>query len=67
VLPAQAARGAQRVESLQHRRSEVVFECFLTEAEKARLLGAMRQVIEQRVRTMGIAVAPEDPPYFYVG
>jgi CRISPR-associated protein Cas2 len=58
-----------------------VFECFLTEAEKIRLIWEIRTVIhpdEDRfflipietrspVRTLGIAVAPEDPPYYYAG
>lgn len=58
-----------------------VFECFLTEAEKARLIAEMREVIDSRedrfflipiemrsrVRTLGIAVAPEDPPFYYAG
>ncbi|GIU76153.1 MAG: CRISPR-associated endoribonuclease Cas2 1 [Bryobacteraceae bacterium] len=58
-----------------------VFECFLTEAEKQRLIGEMREVIEPRedrfflipiemrspVRTLGIAVPPEDLPFYYAG
>lgn len=58
-----------------------VFECFLTPAERRRLLDDMREVIEpgedrflmirldprSRVHTLGIAVAPEDPPFFYHG
>ena len=58
-----------------------VFECFLTDAEKQRLIGEMREVIEPRedrfflipiemrspVRTLGIAVPPEDPPFYYAG
>ncbi|MGB9611114.1 MAG: CRISPR-associated endonuclease Cas2 [Bryobacteraceae bacterium] len=58
-----------------------VFECFLTEAEKQRLIGEMREVIDARedrfflipiemrspVKTLGIAVPPEDPPFYYAG
>lgn len=58
-----------------------VFECFLTEAEKQRLIREMREVIDPRedrfflipvemrspVRTLGIAVPPEDPPFYYAG
>lgn len=58
-----------------------VFECFLTEAEKERLIREMSLVlhpaedrfflipIEMRspVRTLGIAVAPADPPFYYAG
>lgn len=57
------------------------YECFLTEGEKARLLQDMAQVLDEdqdsfmlvrldpraRVLTLGVAVAPEDPPYFYCG
>ncbi len=58
-----------------------VFECFLTEAERATLLAEISEVIERgedsfllvrldprsRVRTLGIAVPPEDTPFFYFG
>lgn len=58
-----------------------VFECFLTQGERRQLLGEMREVIEfgedrfllirldprSRVRTLGIAIEPEDPPFFYHG
>lgn len=58
-----------------------VFECFLTQAEKENLLEEVREVIDpgedrfillrldprSRVRTLGIAVAPSDPEFFYVG
>ena len=58
-----------------------VFECFLTEAEKERLGEEMREGIEPNedrfflipvemrspVRVLGIAVAPEDPPFYYAG
>lgn len=58
-----------------------VFECFLTPAERARLLEEIGEVIETSedsfillrldprsdVRTLGIAVPPTDPPFFYHG
>ncbi|MCS7042810.1 MAG: CRISPR-associated endonuclease Cas2 [Bryobacteraceae bacterium] len=58
-----------------------VFECFLTEAEKNRLIREMKDVIDPRedrfflipvemrspVRTLGIAIPPEDPPFYYAG
>ncbi|RMD68093.1 MAG: CRISPR-associated endonuclease Cas2 [Gammaproteobacteria bacterium] len=58
-----------------------VFECFLTEAEHRRLLQEIAQVIDPEedrfflirphprgpVYTLGMAVAPEDPKYFYQG
>jgi CRISPR-associated protein Cas2 len=57
------------------------YECFLTDGEKARLLQDMAQVLDEdedsflllrldprsRVLTLGVAVAPEDPPFFYCG
>jgi CRISPR-associated protein Cas2 len=58
-----------------------VFECFLTPAERAALLAEIRQVIEasedsfllvrldarRAVHTLGIAVPPAHPPFFYHG
>ncbi len=58
-----------------------VFECFLTARERVELLDAVREVIDpvedrflllplagdRRVGTLGIALAPEDPNYYYVG
>lgn len=58
-----------------------VFECHLTLADYGELMRDMEDVIDAEVdrfltvevgtgaavRTMGIAVAPEDPPFFYVG
>ena len=58
-----------------------VFECFLTEAEKRRLLVNMDEILEDKedrfalirldpratVYALGIAIAPEDPPFFYYG
>lgn len=57
------------------------YECFLTPAECANLLEDMRGVLDThedrfvlvrldpraRVRTLGVAVAPQDPPFFYHG
>jgi len=58
-----------------------VFECFLTRAERRALLAEIDDVIdrrddrflllplagERRVQTLGIALPPEDPAYYYVG
>lgn len=58
-----------------------VFECFLTPAEHAELMRDMESLMDPEedrfltveggtgvaVRTLGIAVAPEDPPFFYLG
>lgn len=62
-------------------RQKSVFECFLTEAEKRELLAGVRMVLDAqedrfvllrldprgKVRVLGKAVAPVDPPWFYVG
>ena len=58
-----------------------VFECFLTASEHAELLREMEAVMEVEqdrfltveasaggaVRTLGIAIGPDDAPFFYVG
>ncbi len=58
-----------------------VFECFLTESARQNLIREAQAVLDERhdsflilqvdghrpVHTLGIAVAPQDPPYFYVG
>ena len=58
-----------------------VFECFLTPAEKARLVAEISQVINpvedrflllklagsKHIRTLGKAVLPQDGSFFYVG
>lgn len=58
-----------------------VFECFLTGRERSALLGEVRSVLDisadrflllplpeqRRVRVLGIAVAPSDPDFYYVG
>ena len=56
-----------------------VFECFLTEGERRRLLEEIGRVIAEedsflmvrldprmRILTLGVGVAPVDPPFFYV-
>lgn len=62
-------------------RQKSVFECFLTTAERRRLLAEIRGVLDLEedrfflvrldprghIRTLGIAVKPTDPPWFYVG
>lgn len=57
-----------------------VFECFLSGAERRRLLSEISAVLEaadsflmvrldprSKVITLGVAVPPEDPPFYYVG
>lgn len=58
-----------------------VFECFLSNAEKAALIAEVEEVIDPAedrflllrleprapVRVLGIAEPPADPDYFYVG
>jgi CRISPR-associated protein Cas2 len=62
-------------------RQKSVFECFLTQAERQRLLDEVRGVIDRvedrfllvrldprgKVRIRGRAIKPVDPPWFYVG
>ena len=62
-------------------RQKSVFECFLTMAERRELLAGVRSVLDSeedrfvllrldargKVRTLGKAVEPVDPPWFYVG
>ena len=57
-----------------------VFECFLTDSEKASLLEAIQTAMDiaedrfflvrldprMQVRVMGIAVQPADPDFFYI-
>ena len=58
-----------------------VFECFLTNREREELLEEIRSLLDadedrfllirldprSRVQTLGIAVEPNDPEYYYVG
>ncbi len=62
-------------------RQKSVFECFLTPAERQRLLAEVRGVIDRiedrfllvrldprgKIRVRGRALRPADPPWFYVG
>lgn len=62
-------------------RQKSVFECFLTDGEKRRLLAEVRAVLDPgedrfllvrldprgKVRVLGRAVKPVDPPWFYLG
>lgn len=62
-------------------RQKSVFECFLTVAERQDLLAQVRGVLDRyedrfllvrldprgKVRTLGKAIKPTDPPWFYVG
>jgi CRISPR-associated protein Cas2 len=57
-----------------------VFECYLTERERGALVAEIRGVLnlasdrflllplgEVKVRTLGIALPPADPDFYYVG
>lgn len=58
-----------------------VFECFLTARERVDLLAEVREIIDdsedrflllplagdRQVVTLGVALPPEDPDYYYVG
>ncbi len=61
-------------------RQKSVFECFLTERERQALVDEVRAVLdltrdrflllplgESAVRTLGIAVPPSNPEFYYVG
>lgn len=57
------------------------YECFLSDGERGRLLGDMTLALDLHedaffllrldpraaVRSLGIALPPEDPPFFYYG
>lgn len=58
-----------------------VFECYLTASEKAELVGRMADLIDpdedrfllmrldarRPTRTLGVALLPADPAFFYIG
>ncbi len=62
-------------------RQKSVFECFLTPAERGNMLHQIQGVLDQvedrfvlirldhggKIRTLGKAVKPADPPWFYIG
>ena len=62
-------------------RQKSVFECFLTETERSELLAEVKNILDltedrfmllpltdaDSIRTLGIAVKPEDPDFYYVG
>lgn len=62
-------------------RQKSVFECFLSAGERRRLLSEIRGVLDPRedrfllvrldprgkVRVLGRALRPTDPPWFYLG
>jgi CRISPR-associated protein Cas2 len=79
--PGRLRDGLKVLKGFASGRQKSVFECFLTPAERAELLAQMRGVIDEdedrfflirldprsKVRTLGKAIKPEDPPWFYVG
>ncbi len=58
-----------------------VYECFLSQGERDELIKSISRIIEPskdsfillrldpraQIKTLGIAVPPEDPPFFYFG
>lgn len=58
-----------------------VYECFLSDSERAEVIGALERLIEaeedrvhifsldgrSRTHTLGIAIQPTDPSFFYFG
>ena len=62
-------------------RQKSVFECFLTEGERLELLSGVQATLDavedrfvlfrldprSKIRTLGKAEKPVDPPWFYVG
>jgi len=74
------ARACQLLKSFSTGGQKSVYECFLSPAAKKLLISGISPLIEpedrfllvrldprSRVLTLGRAVAPEDPPFFYVG
>ena len=81
VSDARRLRDALRVlKGYASGRQKSVFECFLTQAEKETLIHRVRGVIDPeedrflllrldhrgKIHTLGKAIAPVDPPWFYV-
>lgn len=79
--PKRLRKGLEVLKSYATGGQKSVFECFLSTAEKAQMIAEVRRVLDQRddsfflvrldprskIRTLGVAVAPEDPPFFYIG
>jgi CRISPR-associated protein Cas2 len=77
--PRRLARVLRVVKAWSTGGQKSVHECWLTDAERRLLVGQLRAEIDRRVdrlmlvrpepgvRTLGIAVAPRDPRWLYVG
>jgi CRISPR-associated protein Cas2 len=79
--PARLRRALEAIKGHASGGQRSVFECFLDEAERRELLADMQGLLDLRedrfmllplaraadVRTLGIAVKPVDPDYYYVG
>lgn len=79
--PTRLRNGLTVLKDFASGRQKSVFECFLSGPEKRVLLSQIRSVIDRKedrffllrldprgkVRTLGKAVKPEDPAWFYVG
>lgn len=79
--PARLRRALHAVKAYATGGQKSAYECFLTEAERAALLDELGAILDPAedaflllrldsratVHTLGIAVPPEDPPFFYHG
>ena len=79
--PQRLHRGLRVLKGYASGGQKSVFECFLTPFERRTLLAEIAAVIDARhdrflllplaadrtVRTLGIALLPEDPAYYYIG
>ncbi len=79
--PSRLRDGLQVLRDYASGRQKSVFECFLSEGEKRVLLTQMRALLDPeedrffllrldprgKLRTLGKAIKPQDPSWFYVG
>ena len=79
--PSRLRRALRLVKGYATGGQKSMYECFLSDVEKRHLLADMRDALDPsedcfillrldpraRVHTLGIAVPPEDPPFFYQG
>jgi CRISPR-associated protein Cas2 len=79
--PARLREGLAVLKDYASGRQKSVFECFLSEGEKRTLLDQVHALIDPeadrflllrldprgKLRTLGKAIKPQDPSWFYVG
>jgi CRISPR-associated protein Cas2 len=78
--PRRQAKARELLKAYSTGGQKSVYECFLSDAERGRVVREMTGLVEScdrflllrldprsRVLTLGKAVEPEDPPFFYVG